>query len=372
MAEEKKKFKDWFDRAAGLAWVVQIRKVYPEFDGERFARLASRGLKKLEFKGRVQQFSEALAQTLPKSTREALNILRKSLPEPLPDCDSPTDGWLQWPMGEFIAENGLDEYEASLDAMVALTQRFSSEFAVRPFLVKYPDRMLSDLLKLVDHPSPHVRRWCSEGCRPRLPWGMVLKDLVKDPSPVIPILEALKDDSNLYVRRSVANNLNDIAKDHPDLVVELCKKWSRASTPDRDWLIKHALRSLVKSAHPGALAVLGFSPPKKLELDFSLSPPTIALGESVVLTLRLRNCSKLSQRLQVDYVVHYVRKKQKTSEKVFKWKSLELGPGVTVTLDKKHAMKSTTIRALYPGSHRIEVQINGLRMAEAGFEFRIP
>ena len=148
-----------------------------------------------------------------------------------------------------------------MTAMIELTQRFSSEYAVRPFVERYPEATFKRLLALTDDPSPHVRRWCSEGTRPRLPWGAKLHHLVADPSPIWPILEALKDDDELYVRRSVANNLNDIGKDHAALVVERCQAWLEDGNAQRDWTVKHGLRSLVKDGDPGALAVMGYGPP---------------------------------------------------------------------------------------------------------------
>jgi 3-methyladenine DNA glycosylase AlkC len=368
---ERKLFKHWFDESAAQALARQFTEVYPEFDGKRFVELASKGLEELEFKARVLQFANAMGQTLPSDRACALGVLVDSL-ERLPDCEAPMDGWMQWPLGEFIGTYGLDHFDQALHAMTVLTQKFSSEFAVRPFLQRYPEQTFSALCSLCRHPSSHVRRWCSEGIRPRLPWGGVLKSLVNDPSPIWPILEALKDDPEPYVRRSVANNLNDIAKDHPDLVLERCRVWSEDSNPDRDGLIKHGLRSLIKNAHPGALALMGFEPPRELDVEVLLSSQQIRLGDSVTLTAKLANKAGISQALQLDYVVEYVRQKGKTSQKVFKWKSLHLGPGQTQVLAKKHAMKVTSTRALYPGLHKVELQVNGQRMAESHFELITP
>lgn len=244
---ERKAFKDWFDKAAARVLAGQVAGAMPSFDQEQFIRLASRNLKALEFAGRVRQFSDALAATLPKPIPKALAVLTESLPPPLPDCEAVTDGWLQWPLGQFIADHGLEYFDASMEAMMELTQRFSSEYAIRPFVERYPEATFDRLLALTDDPNPHVRRWCSEGTRPRLPWGKKLQGLVADPTPIWPILEALKDDGELYVRRSVANNLNDIAKDHAPLVVQRCMAWSEDSNERRDWAIKHGLRSLIKA-----------------------------------------------------------------------------------------------------------------------------
>ena len=370
-ASERKLFKDYFDRAAAKALADQMHAVMPRFDRSAFVRRATRGLAKLEFNGRVQQFSSALAVGLPDSVPKALGIITESLPAPLPDCESVTDGWLQWPVGQFIADHGLEHFEPAMKAMTALTQCFSSEFAVRPFVEHRPDETFARLRTLTDHSSPHVRRWCSEGVRPRLPWGKRLTELVKDPSPLWPILEALKDDDERYVSRSVANNLNDVSKDHPAAVVARCKTWSRGAGPQRTWLIKHALRSLIKDGDSGALAVVGYGPPKKVAVSLQVRPRRAQVGATVTLCADLKNASSRTQPLMVDYVVHFVRARGQTSPKVFKWTQLRLGAGESATLQKKHALKRTTIRALFAGRHRVEVQINGVALADATFDLSV-
>lgn len=364
---EKKLFKDWFDEGAAAHLAGQMTHVFPEFDRKQFLRLAIRDLENLEFSQRIRQFSEALAAVLPANPVEALEILVESLPEILPGEESVTDGYLQWPLGQFIADYGVDHFEESFEAMLALTQRFSAEFAVRPFAQKYPEETLRRLLEFTSHPNSHVRRWCSEGVRPRLPWGGHLKSLMQDPSPLWPILEALRDDPSLYVRRSVANNLNDIAKDHPDLVVARCREWMRDAGSDRQWIVKHGLRSLVKAGHPGALEVMGFYPPRQIDAEFDCSS-SVRIGDSLRMSARLTNRSSKAQDLVVDFLLHYRRAKGKMSGKVFKWKNLLLEPGETTLLDKLHSMKKTTIRKLYPGLHKVELQVNGRQMARADFE----
>lgn len=357
-------FKDYFDRAAARALGEQVAAADPSFDAAAFVRKATRGLTKLEFADRVRSFSEALAEQLPGSPA-SLDVLTRSLPEPLPNADNVTDGFLQWPIGQYIADHGVDYFAASMKAMIELTQRFSAEFAVRPFVEHYPDRTFARLLELTDHDSVHVRRWCSEGTRPRLPWGKKLRDLVADPSPIWPIVEALKDDPEPYVRRSVANNLNDIAKDHPDLVIARCRAWSRKSNPQRDSMINHALRSLIKAGNPDALAVVGFGSATKLEADLRIEPRRVVIGQSVEINAKLTNGAHTNQRVLIDFVVHYVRKKGEAAAKVFKWTKRELAPGESIELTKALAMRTTTTRALYPGKHRVALQVNGSRVAEA-------
>jgi 3-methyladenine DNA glycosylase AlkC len=387
--DEKKAFKDWFDKDAAAAMAAQMASAWPGFDRRRFCRLALVDIDKLEFNQRVGQFSAALAQVLPVDYHEAIKIIIDSLPPPLPDCEAVTDGWLQWPVGQFIADHGIDHFEPSMTAMQELTRRFSAEFAVRPFMERYPDETLERLQSLTGHECPHVRRWCSEGTRTRLPWGRRLTGLIKDPAPVWPILEALKDDPELYVRRSVANNLNDLSKDHPESVLDLVRRWSDGASDERQWVVKHALRGLVKQGNADALAIVGYAKPVKLEATLKVTPKKIVLGESVQLQVELYNDSRKAQSLLVDYVVHYVRKSgvrksgvQKdgansgkgkvTGEKVFKWKTLTLKPQQRIELTKKHPMRATTIRALYAGTHQVELQINGYRMGADNFQFSVP
>jgi len=365
---ERKAFKDYFDRAAAKALAAQVAAIHPAFDEAAFVRRAGKGLGKLEFNARVGQFGDALRATLPEPIPEALDILGRSLPPPLPDCESVTDGWLQWPLGQFVADHATGHLDAAFPFMVELTQRFSSEFAVRPFIESQQDEVIKRMQALTDHPSPHVRRWCSEGLRPRLPWGKKLAALAADPSPVWPILEALKDDPELYVRRSVANHLNDIAKEHPDLVVKRAKAWMKGASPEREWVVKHALRGLFKDGHPGALAVFGFREPRGLSVNFEVTPKRCQIGGQVTLEARLKSSHTKMQKLMVDYVIRYVSKTGGTSTKVFKWKEVELPGRSVLELEKRQAMKSVSIRTLYPGTHRVELQINGTQVAEASFD----
>ncbi len=370
MNEEQKPFKDWFDRDAARNLAAQVRAAHSGFDDKRFILIACRKLSGLEFHARIRQFSDALAATLPTSYPKAIKILTRSLPPVLSGCDQIKEGFLLWPFGQFIADHGLDHFEESMHAMTELTQRFTSEFAVRPFVEKYPSETFQKLLALTQHPNPHVRRWCSEGTRTRLPWGKKLHALIADPSPIWPILEKLKDDPELYVRRSVANNLNDLAKDHPAAVLARCKSWAKNASPERGWVINRALRSLIKDGHPQALKIVGFGPPKSLRADLQASPARIKIGDSVELTATLNNDFSRSQKLLIDYAAHYVRRGGKTGVKVFKWKQVDLATRGELTLTKKHSMRVTTIRALYPGTHKVELQVNGERVAETIFELQ--
>jgi 3-methyladenine DNA glycosylase AlkC len=364
MSREPKPFKDHFHQATAQALAEGIRSAWPDFDHARFEKIALADLEKLELLARVDQFADALHACLPPDIPLTIAILQRSLPPALIDCEELSVGWHLWPLGSYIARYGLEHFEEAFVFMTELTQRFTSEFAIRPYAERYPEETFGRLYQLCQHTNPHVRRWCSEGIRPRLPWGRRLHALVQDPTPIWPILEALKDDPELYVRRSVANNLNDIAKDHPELVIARCKKWSRKKTPERSWLIKHALRSLIKAGHPDALALIGFTPPVAISASLTPEYKKVSIGESVQLTANLHSSAAAAQYILLDYVVHFIRKDGSTGAKTFKWTQLHLAPGESKRVDKKHPFRLTTVRTLYPGIHRIELQLNGHILAK--------
>ena len=223
----------------------------------------------------------------------------------------------------------------------------------------------------MNDPSAHVRRLVSEGSRPRLPWGMVLKPLVDDPSPTLPLLRTLMDDASPYVRRSVANHLNDIAKDHPYLVEAWLQEHLPGATPQRLALLKHASRTLVKKGHAGVLKAFGVGDKFKGEASLTLSSRRAKVGESLALLLSLQATAKRAQRLAIDYAVHHVKARGDTSAKVFKGWVVELAPGEAREFRKQHSLKPITTRVYYPGLHRIEVLVNGSVVADASFELRV-
>ncbi len=239
-----------------------ITLAHPEFDGVAFARTARSGLKPLGILQRGQHLAQALRQHLPQRYSDAITVLLRSLTPPLSRTDElGLAVFFYLPHVSFVATYGLeaahnggeDPFEISMQAQYKLTQRFSAEFSLRPFLIRWPERTLARLLIWTRDPDPQVRRLCSEGARPRLPWAMRIPAFVKDPRPVLPILEVLKDDPDLYVRRSVANHLGDIAKDHPELAFEICERWLEGASAERKWLIRHAVRHPAKKGVKAAL-----------------------------------------------------------------------------------------------------------------------
>lgn len=260
--EKGRTLRTLLDRDAIDCLVHNISRVHAGFDGAAFRRSALRGLAPLGLMDRGLHLARALREHLPERYEAAVRVLLRSLTPARGDTErSGMEVFFYLPHSAFIAEYGVDPhgnagrdpFDVSMKAQYEITRRFTAEFSIRPFLDRFPDRTLAVLRRWTRDPCPHVRRLCSEGSRPRLPWGMRLRGFVRDPRPALPILEALKDDPSLYVRRSVANHLGDIAKDHLDLVLQLCERWLDGASNDRRWLIRHALRHPAKKGVSSAL-----------------------------------------------------------------------------------------------------------------------
>src|SRR5688500_16652967 len=253
------KLKDFFGRETVGAIAQMIERVAPDFDATAFRRAAVRGLGRLELMPRARHIARTLHGHLPADYTKAARIIMGALGPPLDKTDGHAMApFLYLPFVLYVAEHGLDDLETSLELQYELTRRFTAEFSIRAFLERHPEATLRRLHVWASDPAPHVRRLVSEGTRPRLPWARRLRAFQNDPAPVLELLELLKDDPELYVRRSVANNLNDIGKDHPEILVEVARRWLAGAGPERRWVVAHALRSAVKRGEAGALAALGY------------------------------------------------------------------------------------------------------------------
>lgn len=254
--------KTLLDRAAIECLAHNIGLVHRDFDAAAFRREARQGLEPLAILARGLHLAKVLRRHLPARYEAAVDVLVQSLTPPLAETEgNGLAGFFYLPHVSFVATYGLDPaenggrdpFESSMRAQYEITRRFSAEFSIRPFLIKWPERTLARLREWTRDPDPHVRRLCSEGSRPRLPWAMRIPAFVRDPRPVLPILETLKDDPELYVRRSVANHIGDIAKDHPALAFEICERWVEGADENRKWLIRHAVRHPAKKGVKTAL-----------------------------------------------------------------------------------------------------------------------
>jgi 3-methyladenine DNA glycosylase AlkC len=349
-----------------------------DFDEVAFRREAGRGLADLELKERSRRIEEALRRYLPGDFAEAGAVILGALGSPLdgggavlaPDAKG-LRGMALMPVADWVAAHGQDHLALSMHILKEITRRFTAEFAVRPFLVAQEEATLAILASWATDPDPHVRRLVSEGTRPRLPWATQLPRFAADPTPILPLLETLKDDPDEYVRRSVANNLNDIAKDHPDLVADVARRWRVGASPDRERLVRHACRTLVKQGHAGALAALGYGAPRVTLEAFVVSTPTVEMGGSLEFEVTLRSNAGTPQDLVVDYVIHHRKANGETRPKVFKWKVLKLAAGAPHRAKRTHRFKPITTRRYYGGRHGVEIQVNGQVVGAAGFELRV-
>lgn len=347
-----------------------ISAIYPQFPTDAFIQDALDGYEPLDLMPRGWKIARSLHHHLPDNYDQAINILITSLGPKLNKTeDFGMASFLYLPYVCFVAQYGLNHFEASMRAQYELTQRFTAEFSIRPFLKQHPEATLAQLKIWARDPSPHVRRLVSEGTRPRLPWAPRLPEFQKDPRPVLVLLEMLKDDPELYVRRSVANNLNDIGKDHPDLLLETAQRWLKDATEERRWLIRHALRSAVKRAEPGALNVMGFGEDAKVAIDkVSIKPNRPLIGQSVAISFEITNTQPHPQSVLVDLRVHFVKANGKTNPKVFKLKTIDLAPQETVQLNKTISLAQLTTRKHFAGTHPIELILNGATHLLGTFE----
>jgi len=359
-AEGAPALKEIFNRERLRHFARETEAVWPDFDQKRFMKLATSGLDELGIMQRMRQTAVSLHETLPEDFRRALPILGDLAPRI-------GHGFASITLSEFVALYGQKHFDLSLDALKFFTRFGSSEFAVRHFLVADFGRTIAVMRQWAEDENEHVRRLASEGSRPRLPWSFQLRNLIADPSPTAPILEALKADPSLYVRKSVANHLNDIGKDHPDLLVERVSGWD-LSDKHTAWIVRHALRTLIKKGDARALALIGTTGKAEVRVEaFAIEPAKIRLGERITTKARLASTSTAPQRLVIDYAVHYP-KKNGISRKVFKLKETELLAKAGCELAISQTVKDFTTRKHNAGFHRVELMVNGEVLAESGFE----
>jgi 3-methyladenine DNA glycosylase AlkC len=352
-------------------------RVHPLFDEKAFVDQSLNGLGELELKERVTHIMDLLCQGLPSEFEQFSDVITGSLHpnddpadgENIPFGPAGVTGFPAWPVTDLVTKRGIDYPAKALPLLKKVTSRFSAEFAIRPFLDIHTDYTLGILTEWLTDENRHTRRLVSEGTRPRLPWGMQLKKFIADPAPIMPLLQALRDDPEEYVRRSVANNLNDIAKDHPDFVAEVAADWLKGADKNRRRLVKHACRTLIKQGHAGALAAFGYTPIDSLKADLDISTATVAYGESLAFKIAFKGLND-KQKLMVDYAIHFVKANGKRAPKVFKWKDAAAA-GNSLTASRMHAIKPITTRKYYGGEHLLEIFVNGQSVATAPFELKL-
>ncbi len=374
-------FKEKLNAAAVAGIAKALEGAWPAFDAAAFVADATAGLAALELMDRVRHLADGLARHLPPAYPEAVAVLLDAIaPEAAPEAPKVSTrahgglaGFAMMPVTRFVAVYGLAHLDLAFDAFHRMTQRFSAEFDVRPFLAAEPARAWARLRAFAQDPNPHVRRLASEGTRPYLPWGVRVPALVADPEPGLAILALLRDDPSEYVRRSVANHLNDVARTHPDRVLAVAGEWLAGEpSPDRRKLVRHALRGLLRAADPRALALMGFDPALPVTLSDLRVPATARLGERLPFSFTLTHTGVAEGRALVDYVLHRPLARGKRGTKIFRIAQRSLGPGQTVRYDTAHDFKAVTTRTDRPGAYRVEVRVNGRVLAGAAVEVAAP
>jgi 3-methyladenine DNA glycosylase AlkC len=355
--------KTFFSPALVRRLAAALEAAEPTFPVRRFVKDACAGLDELELLDRGRHIARALATHLPPSYRDAVAVLLKSL-GPEHDSDELIGAgmapFFYLPHTIFVAEHGLEHFDLSMRAQYELTKRFSAESSIRPYIAHDPERTFGVLLAWTADPNPHVRRLVSEGTRLRLPWAPRIAWLDANPERVVTLLDRLKDDPSTMVRRSVANNLNDLGKVHTDLLMRTAAAWLEHASSDRRDLIEHALRSAVKRGESGALRLLGYGQKASVGIEGArISPRRVAIGERVSISFALRSRSRASQDLLVDLAVHFVKASGRSAPKVFKLKRVVLAARGRVELSTSISLAIHSTRKPQPGRHAVDVIVNG-------------
>ncbi|MFK7854078.1 MAG: hypothetical protein AB8B79_08195 [Granulosicoccus sp.] len=359
--------KTFFNKKLVESIAGEVSAANPLFNAKPFISQAGNGLTKLELKARSHHIAHALADNLPGNFEEAATALLEAMKKSEHSIKLSQSGGLEGmggfrylPFLDFVELYGLEHAKFSLKTLEQMTRFFSAEFAIRPFIIQSPKLALSFVTHWSKHSDWQIRRLASEGTRPRLPWGRQLPEFVRDPSPILTVLDRLYTDNNLIVRRSVANSLNDIAKDHPDLAAATASKWIEHPSAAAQWTAKHGMRTLIKQGHPQALAALGFKLDPKIRIsNFSAAPSELAIGGRLDFKFTVTSREKNPVKLVVDFALERVLANGRTARKVFKLKSLELEPNKSVTLNKYMDLIQRSTRTYYPGEHAIDILVNG-------------
>ncbi len=349
-------------------FTLAIKQVLHDFDKNSFLNnIYDDEWEQRELKQRMRHIVLMLKPHLPKNYNELINAVLKIIKRLQKNrVNEAAFEWMFLP--EFVELYGLDDYKVSVNAFEVITQFTSCEFAVRPFIIKYQEQMLSQMLLWTKHEHAMVRRLSSEGCRPRLPWAMALPALKEDPIPIISILENLKNDDSESVRRSVANNLNDISKNNPNITIKLVKQW-KGKTKETDWLVKHASRTLLKQGNTEMMELFGFGSLENIQIDnFQILTPKVKIGEALRFTFQLKNIGNSNSKIRLEYGLYYQKANGSLFRKVFTISEKEYPKNSMTTINRKQPFKVITTRKLHIGLHQLSLIINGEEFEKADFE----
>ncbi len=363
--------KNIYSSAFYEAFAKLFEEVTPGFSKSQFLKyIFDDEWENRELKQRLRHTTNALHQQLSgdfeKDVSQILQFVR--LWQQRGISVSPNDDLAFMFLPDYLEQYGLEHYETAIKATEFITSFTSCEFAIRPFIIKYPEKSIAQMRQWSIHENLHVRRLASEGCRPRLPWAMALPALKKDPTSILPILENLKDDPSEYVRRSVANNLNDIAKDHPKLIVRIAKRWKGLSK-NTDWVVKHASRTLLKQGNQELMELFGFGSVDRIKLsNFKIYTDMVRIGDHLDFSFDLSNNSDSSSKIRLEYGLYYQKANGSLSKKVFKISEKDYAAKSSTSIRRKQPFKIITTRKFHPGRHQVSLIVNGIEFDKMDFE----
>ncbi len=360
MAEE---LRNIFNQAFINELSNKLKSTYPSFDQEMFQSFIYEGeWENFTLKQRVRRISEGFHAVIHLEFPDVVDILKKVAPH----FKGSLAGII---FPDYIEVYGLTNWDVSIAALEYFTQYSTSEFAVRPFVVKDQQKMIQQFIKWSSHSNEHVRRLASEGSRPRLPWGIILTELKNDPSPILPILENLKEDPSLYVRKSVANNINDISRDHPEVVLSLAKKWNGENELTK-WILKKGLRTLLKKGNIEALELFGLGPLNTITITNLEVTQNVIIGDVLSFSFQLNSTDTKARKVRVEYSIDYIKANGKPSSKQFQLSEVMIKPNEKKQYVKKHSFKDLTTRKHYPGKHDLSILVNGEIKEKSSFHVR--
>ncbi len=355
--------KDMYNHRSLREFALAVQSVYKSFQADSFLKATMDNTwDDLALKARVRQISINLGRYLPADYKDAISIIDKVLIN--------YKGPVQFCFPDFVEVYGQDEmnWDVSMNALERYTPYASSEFAVRPFIINHEERMMAQMYAWSKHENEHIRRLASEGCRPRLPWGQALTKYKKNPKPILLILEQLKNDPSLYVRRSVANNLNDISKTHPNLVAKLAKNWY-GKNQHTNWIVKHGCRTLLKKGNPDVLAVFGYHDGASINIEnFAQSTSSVSIGDDIVFSFSVE--VKESVKVRLEYGIDYVKANGKRNRKIFQISEISLKKNEKKFYTKNHSFANLSTRKHYPGIHSVTLIVNGVERGKLDFELK--
>ncbi len=363
-------FKDLYNLSFYQKLAQSLSDILPDFDEKIFIKhIFNEAFENYELKQRMRHTATVLHHFFPKNFAESSEKLIELI-DALRNNQIKENSIEFMFLPEFINLFGLQDLESSIKAMEHVTQFSSCEFAVRPFIAQYEKEMLVQLEKWSKHPHRKVRRLASEGSRPKLPWGMALHSFIKNPQPMIPILNHLKNDTCDNVRKSVSNHLNDISKDHPDLVLDLAQKW-KGQSKETDAIIKHALRTLLKKGEPSAMHLFDLKPNLFNLTEFKILSPNLQTNDYLIFELELENIGKQTEILRLEYIIYYPLANGNLSKKIFKISEKQYESNVKTKILRKHHFRTITTKKFYSGTHQVSIVLNGVEQQQLCFEFNV-